>query len=78
MKHSLTVIENELVYFFSTDHCQNHGLGPNFVPVTYNWPCRVVERPGVEDGIVDTLDKLKLVFYKDMKEIPNPDPNFQP
>lgn len=63
--------------FFSTDHCQKHNKGNNFVPCTYSLPMYVVPREGVEDGIVDGIEKLIRVFYKDFTIIPNPDPQFQ-
>lgn len=63
--------------FFSTDHCQKHDKGSSFVPCTYSLPMNVVPREGIEDGIVDTREKLIRVFYSDFTIIPNPDPKFQ-
>jgi hypothetical protein len=43
-------------FFFTTDHCQNHGLGPNWVPCTATLPMHVVPRPCVPDGVVRTKE----------------------
>lgn len=65
------------VYFFSTDHSQDHGLGDDFIPCSRCFPFYVVPRESVPDGIVDTLEKFKSL-YKELVEIPNPDPRYQP
>jgi hypothetical protein len=65
-------------YFFTTDHCQEHGLGPDWVPCTATLPMHVVPRPCVPDGIVRTKEDYVNVFYTDDTEIPNPDPTFDP
>ncbi len=57
----------EKKYFFTTDHCQDHGLGDTYIPASYNigmtWhnKCDVVS-----------------VFYQHMDEIPNPNPEYKP
>ena len=79
-RHTDTVKE----YFFSTDHCQGvkgrgEGTYPEgFVPVTSYLPQSVVPCPSLPSGSVETIEDLILVFYYDYKEIPNPDPRFQP
>lgn len=71
-------------YFFSTDHCQGvegraKGTYPEgFVPTTHYLPRSVVPRPELPSGRVETLEDLLLIFYSDGKEIPNPDPQYQP
>jgi hypothetical protein len=71
-------------YFFSTDHCQGvkgrgEGTYPEgFVPTTFYLPMTVVPRPCLPSGLVETLEQMILIFFKDAKEIPNPDPRFQP
>jgi hypothetical protein len=77
---TIIIISNEETntFFFSNDHCQNHGLGKDFVPVTHYLPSRVVPRESVPDGIVKNVEDLVAVFYHYMEEIPNPDPSFQP
>jgi len=59
-------------YFFSTDHCQDHGLGETYCPISHGVPSSVYPREGLEDGIVRNKADLKTVFYYDSKEIPNP------
>lgn len=80
MKNQVVVISNmdDNTYFFSKDHCQNHGLGSNFVPCTHYLPSQVVPRESVPDGIVKDVKYLVSVFYCDATEIPNPDVNMQP
>ncbi len=63
--------------FFTTNHCQNHDKGQSFVSCTYRLPMRVVPREGVEDGFIDTREKLIKVFYSDFNIIKNPNPKFQ-
>lgn len=65
-------------YFFTKNHCQNHGLGDDFVPCTYYLPMEVTPRESVPDGIVRNVKDLVAVFYFDMNEIPNPDSNMMP
>ena len=64
-------------FFFSTDHCQNHGLGDSWVPCTAQIPMRVKPRETLPSGLITNKDEYKLVFYNDFTEIPNPQPEFQ-
>lgn len=77
-REKIVVISNEEFYFFSTDHCQKHKLGSDYVPVTHYLPSYVVARESVPDGIVKTKEDVVAVFYHKLKEIPNPDSNFKP
>jgi len=78
MKTQIVVISNDNTYFFSKNHCQNHGLGDEYVPCTHYIPSYVEPRNSVPDGIVKNVSDLVAVFYHDMKEIKNPDDNMQP
>lgn len=80
MRKSIVVISSldNMTFFFSTNHCQEHGLGENYVPCSHTVPMYVEPRPDIPDGFVRNATELVNVFYDDMKEIPNPDPNFQP
>lgn len=80
MKKQIIVIANmeNNTYFFTKDHCQDHKLGENYVPCTHIIPSYVMPRPSVPNGIIQDVHDLVSVFYNDMKEIPNPDPNMQP
>jgi hypothetical protein len=80
MKDQIIVISNmdDNTYFFSKNHCQNHGLGDKFVPCTHYIPSYVAPRKSVPDGIVKNVSDLVAVFYDDMEEIPNPDKEMQP
>lgn len=64
-------------YFFTTDHCQSHNLGNNWVPITHRLPIAVFPRTSCPDGIVKDKETYKKVFHHNGKEIPNPEPNFQ-
>lgn len=81
--HSKRTDEEE-VYFFSTDHCQGvkgrgEGTYPEgFVPGSFHLPMSVVPRPELPSGRVETLADFLMIFFKDAKEIPNPDPRYQP
>jgi hypothetical protein len=63
--------------FFFT---QGHGYkflnqlpdSDSWVPVTQSLPQMVVARPGVEDGIVDTLEKVAIVYWQGMTLIADP------
>lgn len=69
---------NDNTFFFSKDHCQEHGLGSNYVPCTHYIPSMVTPRESVPDGVIKNVRDLVSVFYYDMTEIPNPNPNMQP
>lgn len=65
----------EQVFFYTDDYCWRAGneiYGPladdakankAWVPCSLQFPMQVVEREGVEDGCVDSMEKLELVFY---------------
>ena len=80
MKNTIVVISNmdNNTYFFSKNHCQDLGLGENFVPCAHYLPSRVEPRESVPSGIISNVKDLVSVFYYDMKEIPNPNINMQP
>lgn len=81
--HAGTREENR-EYFFSTDHCQRvddkgkKTYPEGFVPTTYYLPMSVVPRPSLPSGRVESIKDLLGIFFSDAKEIPNPDPSFQP
>lgn len=55
-------------FFFTTDHCQPHNLGEGWVSVTnYRTTREVVKR------VIETPS----AGWLDMKEIPNPQPEYQ-
>ncbi len=64
-------------YFFSTDHCQPKTPA-GFVPITTTLPHRVTPRPALPSGVVATIEEMVLIYHDDQKEIPNPDPRYQP
>lgn len=64
-------------YFFTTKHCQPHNLGPDWVSCSARIPMHVVPRKGVEDGVISTVAQYNEVFNSDMKEILNPQPEYQ-
>lgn len=64
-------------YFYTLDHCQEHGLGSNWVSIITQLPIEVTPRPGVEHGLVTNLEEYETVFNKDYTEIPNPDINMR-
>jgi hypothetical protein len=64
-------------YFFSTDHCQRHGL-KGYVASTAYLPIPVVPRRSLPSGLVTTVPEMLMIFHQGQKEIPNPDPNYQP
>jgi hypothetical protein len=80
MKDQIIVISNmrNNTYFFSKNHCQEHGLGTDYVPCTHYFPRNVTPRKSVPNGIINSVEDLVSVFYDDMNEIPNPDKNMQP
>lgn len=76
---SIVVISSEEKgeYFLSKDHCQNHGMGADYVAVTHYLPSNVVPRMGLEDGIIKNIEDLILVFYSDKQKIENPNKKFK-
>ena len=68
-------------YFFSTDHCQGvrtKTYPAGFVPITFTLPHAVVARPTCPSGWVETVSDVVAVYFPDSKEIPNPEPSYQP
>ena len=53
-------------------------LGKDWVPCTYRFPQTVCPREGLEDGVVDTIEKYIQVFHKNDLLIMNPDSRYQP
>jgi hypothetical protein len=61
--------ENE-VLFFSDDHCFGVGVLPDgWVSSSSTLPNTVVPREGLEDGIVNTVDKNLFIFHKQARVI---------
>jgi hypothetical protein len=69
-------------YFFSTDHCQgvhaSNTYPKGFVPTTFHLPHYVVPRPTCPSGWVRTVADVILIYHPGDREIPNPDPSYQP
>ena len=77
---TITIISSldRKLFFQSTDHCQEHGLGNDFIPVTYTLPMQVSPRNSLPNGLIKNLNELISIFYDDMIEIPNPNKNYIP
>lgn len=83
--HTKTLVvhsNQEEEYFFSTDHCQPN-TPKGFVPTSFRLPVQVTERAGVENGLIDTFEKFKIVHLsgwgdKKAKEISNPNTEYSP
>jgi hypothetical protein len=71
-------------YFFSTDHCQgvrardNYPHDQGFVPTTFHLPLKVVARPSLPSGMVESVEDVITIFHSRDREIPNPDSKYQP
>ena len=58
------------VFFFSDDHCFGVGVLPKgFVPTSHRIPKEVVARPGLEDGIITTVEQLIQVYEHDRTQL---------
>lgn len=77
---TITIISSldRKLFFQSTDHCQEHELGSDFIPVTYTLPMQVSPRKSLPNGLIKNLNELISIFYDDMIEIPNPNKNYIP
>ena len=69
-------------FFFTTDHCQGVAAGQrtlssDWVPCTFSYPSLVAPRAGLEDGVIDSVEKLVFVYHSKDRLIPNPDPAFE-
>lgn len=57
-------------FFFSDDHCFGvYVLPDEWVPCTSKIPQLAKEREGLEDGIIDTVEKYNFVYNKDNHQI---------
>lgn len=71
-------------YFFSTDHCQKthapqtYPTESGWVPTTYYLPQGCVPRPSLPEGVIRTQADVVTIFHHGDREIPNPDPRYQP
>ncbi len=73
----VTTFSNMKEFFFSTNHGQQ-DVSKDFVPMTVTLPLEVTPRESLPLGVIETAEDVKKVFHSKEKEIPNPDPNFQP
>lgn len=64
-------------FFFTTDHCQRHNLGSEWVPTTIYVPMKVVARESLPDGVIKDKEDYKKVFCDDLEEIKNPQAEYQ-
>lgn len=65
ISHACTVSEDLRIVFFSDNHLfgyQSEKQKIKFVPCSTYIPLSVVERPGLESGLVTTLDEYNFVF----------------
>ncbi len=72
--HNLIVLSSSFrdkpIFFFSDDHCFGVNVLPdNIVPCTMSFPHTVKERPGLEDGVIDSIEKYIQIFEKDTRQI---------
>ncbi len=78
MKRSQIIVISDMKnFFFSTDHCQKHELGNDFVSTTFYLPMIVTPRESLPSGIITNKEELQKVMLYDEIEILNPDPKFQ-
>lgn len=67
-------------YFFSWDHMQKYdsslGLENKWCPCSFPLPYSVKPRPSIPTGLVTDKDGMR-ALHADLKEIANPDPDFQ-
>lgn len=71
-------------FFFSRDHCQGVASGDRGTPLSARWcPCTLsiggvaAPRPGLEDGLKDSIEKLMFVYCSRDLLIPNPEPEYE-
>ncbi len=73
---SVTVFSNGKEFFFSTS--PNQEVSEDFVPMVVTIPHKIEPIPSIPSGVIKTAEGIKEVYYQGEKEIPNPDPSFQP
>lgn len=61
-----TMLGRDGEYFFTDDHgyYKSNQLPGSWVPCSGYLPMEVVPRPGLEDGIIATLEQYLFIFYK--------------
>lgn len=69
-------------FFFTTDHCQKHGLGAQWVSCTTALPITIKARECLPLGIITNKKEYVKVFEhgidgKPLLEIDNPQPEYQ-
>jgi hypothetical protein len=62
------------MFFFTDNHCFGNGQLPSgWVPCSQSFPLMVTPREGLEDGVIDTIEKFVSVFESDAKQITSMD-----
>lgn len=70
IKCGLTAISDGKAFFFSDDYIFGTGVLPKeFCHGLHPFPCKVMERAAVPDGVVDTAEKFIAVFFHDQVQI---------
>jgi hypothetical protein len=72
LENTLIVISSikQKVFIFSDAHCFSfYETSSDFVPATSVFPMTVVPREGLEDGVIDTIEKFVSVFQKGYRQI---------
>jgi hypothetical protein len=58
------------VFWFTDDYCMGVDLLPrHYVPCSFNFPMRIVPRPGLEDGIIANAEQYIQIFEEGMRQI---------
>lgn len=58
-------------FFFSDNHCFSYNSIDQdcLVPSAWGFPTKVVPRVGLENGVIDTIEKYIFVFRQDSKQL---------
>jgi len=62
-------------YFFSNDLCQNHGKDDSYISTIYYLPMEIVD---MQNCVIETVEEIISIFYKNMIRLRNPDINLEP
>lgn len=74
MREIITVENVQTDEWFFHNHHDDCNLGGDYVPCSRRFPFNVGVREGIEDGVVDTIEKIRVLqsFREEHKEVINP------
>lgn len=70
VKNGLTAISDNEVFFYTDDYTYGTKVLPKeFCHGLHGFPSHAAPREGLEDGVIDSAEKMTLVYFHDQRQI---------